>query len=190
MRTASPIGSQKGACPHWGVHPGRRFGRWRPTSFPLRVACLAFALYSFADNNLSTCLLCLLSHNTRASTTVVTLPTSSILICSRLFFALGAIRGHFGGFIPIWTGTAFVGPASASLALWLMAGPAKALLASCHSAQPQLWPSSGTLAPLFNFRRATSSLHCKISTCFWRGAGCTQFMPWRRASPQGVSVLS
>jgi len=108
----------------------------------------------------------------------VTLPTSSILICSRLFLRLGAIRGHFGGFIPIWTGTAFVGPASALTGPvaggWPGQGsPRRQLSLRTASAVALLW----TLAPLFNLRRATSSLHCKISTCFWRGAGCTQFMP-------------
>ena len=108
----------------------------------------------------------------------MTLPTSSILICSRLFLRLGAIRGHFGGFIPIWTGTAFVGPASALTGPvaggWPGQGsPRRQLSLRTASAVALLW----TLAPLFNLRRATSSLHCKISTCFWRGAGCTQFMP-------------
>lgn len=43
--------------------------------------------------------------------------------------------------------------------------------------------------PLFNLRRATSSLHCKISTCFWRGAGCTQFMPGAAHRLRGLGPL-
>ncbi len=90
------------------------------------------------------------------------------------FFALGAIRGHFGGFIPIWTGTAFVGPASASLALsgWWLA-TAKALLASCHSAQPQLWPFLDS-GPLFNFS----------------GRLLRSIVKFRRASGGGLAVLN
>src|SRR5216683_3075590 len=96
MRTASPIGSQKGRLPPLGRPSGSSLRSLAADVLPSARCSLPFALYSFADNNLSICLLCFLSHNTRASTTVVTLPTSSILICSRLFLRWERYGGTLG----------------------------------------------------------------------------------------------